>query len=241
MRMPNMNGKYGESFRKNRFIEIKQFLAEIGYTLHETEYVNNRTPMSVECNNGHKYPATWDNLRQGKLCRECYLTKVQTPVVIRKQEKQTRKKLSQEQKHEVFKTAVEAEGYVLHPGEYVNNQSKFDVTCPEDHTYPTTWNRWQSGQRCRECFEKRVRKSTEDIAAELAAEGCELIGEYNGSNKRFKYKCVCGTLAYGRIKDFRNGVRCKFCAGEKTRETNRLKRLEKLKQYDLEHPEEVQV
>lgn len=235
--MPNMDGKYGENFRIAKFKEIKQFLSEIGYQLHETVYVNNKTPMSVECNNGHKYLTRWDSLRQGKLCRVCYLSKVQTPVVLRKQEKQKHKKKTLEQRYQEFKSAVEKEGYVLHPGEYVNNQTMFYVTCPEDHTYQVNWNRWQCGKRCRACFEKRVRKSTEEIALELAAEGCELIGEYNGSLKPFKYKCVCGTLAYGRIKDFRNGVRCRFCAGAKVRETNRLKRLEKLKQFDLEHPE----
>lgn len=123
-----------------------------------------------------------------------------------------------------MKLKFEAEGYKIFTDVYINNKTMFETECNRGHKYDTNWNRFDSGKRCRKCFEEDVIKSAEAINKELELSGCKLIGEYHGSEKTFNYLCVCGNSSKIRIGDFRNGVRCSRCAGERIKESNRNKR-----------------
>jgi hypothetical protein len=136
------------------------------------------------------------------------------------------------EKYIEVKEAIESEGYKIHTDAYINNMTMFDVTCNQGHHYETNWNRFQNGKRCRRCFELRVIKTANDINEELLTHGCELIGEYYGSEKPFKYKCVCGNPSKIRIGDFRRGVRCSRCAGDKIKEFNRNKRKQLIENFN---------
>lgn len=215
--------------------KAKAEAAERGYVLHAEEWEGFRSKYNFTCPNGHSWISEWANFHRGNNCRRCHnesLT-VKNPKFKGMSREEFRAKMDKE-----FRESLTAEGYTAREGfAYINNQTKVPVTCDKGHDYETTWNLWSLGKRCRKCFEERVIKSREEIAAELAAEGCTLVGDYYGANKPFKYICSCGTLTRGRIKDFRKGVRCRICAGEKVRETNRLKRLALLEKFDREHPE----
>lgn len=68
--------------------------------------------------------------------------------------------------------------------------------------------RFDNGKRCRKCYEEDAIKTANDINEELKKQGCQLVGEYYGSEKPFKYICKCGNPSHIRIGDFRRGVRC---------------------------------
>lgn len=142
-------------------------------------------------------------------------------------------KLSQHrlQKLAEVKAGFEAEKYTMKVDEYVNNSTNIEVTCPRGHAWSTTWNAFQQGKRCRQCWIEDSRLTTEQIADELAKRGCELLSEYKGTDARFKYLCKCGKVSWTRWHDFQRGHDCKRCGGEKRRDTQRRQRLELLQQF----------
>lgn len=227
--MSYKTGKYDLSFREKKLEEIKASLAKEGYLLKSHEYINNRTKLEIECPHHHTWWASWDSIRSGKRCRQCYQEGIQKAVPIRKR---TTKSESREQHrarmYARFVSALQAEGYKIISGEYINNRTKVALVCPRGHSWVTSWNQFSSGKRCKVCWMEDSRLTQEQVERELAAEGCELLDEYKGMKSKFKYRCACNRISYIRLPDFRKGVRCPACGGEKRRKSLRLKRIEKL-------------
>ncbi|KPC77669.1 hypothetical protein ADL26_00025 [Thermoactinomyces vulgaris] len=230
--MPKKTGKYDQAFRERKLEEIKSLLAQEGYIVKSPEYVNNRTKLEMQCPHGHEWRATWDNIRQGKRCRQCYEMGIQKAA---KTKKPTRKnKPREEHRAEMFakfKKALEAEGYTIQTDHYINNQTKVPVICPRGHEWSTSWNQFDSGKRCKQCWIEDSRLTQEQVELELNKEGCKLLSQYEGMLKPFKYQCSCGRVSYIRLPDFRRGVRCQACGGNKRRVTLRMQRLKKLMGY----------
>jgi hypothetical protein len=227
--MPNKTGKYDSSFREKMLAQIESYLAEEGYTLKAKEYINNRTKLEIECPCRHTWWVTWDNIRQGKRCGECYLAGIQK-IVPTKKSATTSKPREQHrmEMHATFVSAIRAEGYTLQAGEYINNRTKVSMICSRGHTWMASWNQFASGKRCKSCWIEDSRLTQEQIERELAAESCELLDDYQRMGDKLKYRCSCGRVSYIRLADFRRGVRCHACGGVKRRETLRGKRVKKL-------------
>jgi hypothetical protein len=227
--MPNKTGKYDGSFREKMLAQIQLYLAEERYTVKAKEYINNRTKLEMECPCQHTWWVTWDNIRQGKRCGECYREGIQKKVPTHKP---TSKHKSREQHRAqmqiTFSTSLQVEGYVIQSGEYLNNKTKISLLCPRGHIWMASWNQFASGKRCKQCWIEETRLRQEQVERELAAQGCELLEEDKGMEQKFKYRCSCGRVSYIRLPDFRRGVRCQACGGVKRRETLRGKRVGKL-------------
>jgi hypothetical protein len=229
--MPKKTGKYDNDFRQKQLIKIKKLLSEEEYVVQSDVYINNRTKLQMLCPNGHEWWATWDNIRQGKRCRQCYLIGVEKSVETRGTTTKNKPRVQHRaEMYEKFKQALESEGYKIEVDHYTNNRTKVPITCQRGHEWSASWNQFDSGKRCKECWIEDSRHSQDEIAKELAQGGCELLSEYKGMLHQFKYRCSCGRIAYTRLKTFREGGRCKSCGGEKRRETLKKLRMEKLKQ-----------
>lgn len=229
--MPKKTGKYDSTFRTKKLEEIRELLATEGYVLQSDAYINNRTKLQTICPNGHEWWSTWDSIGQGKRCRQCYLVGVEKAVATKKT---TRKSKPREQHraemYEKFRLALKTEGYTIDTDHYINNRTKVPLFCPRGHEWSASWNQFDSGKRCKQCWIEDSRHSHEEIVKELALEGCELLSEYKGAMHRFKYRCSCGRMAYTRLKDFRKGARCQACSGVKRKETMKRLRLKKLQE-----------
>lgn len=140
--------------------------------------------MLVQCSKGHRYYATWDNLNQGKCCRECYRLgfekQVETRAVQRKNKSREEHRVEM---YQLVRAYLERHGYKLLVDQYENNHTKFSVVCPRGHTWENGWNGFQQGKRCRHCWIEDSRKSLDEVRAILRSEGCELVGEYRGDPK----------------------------------------------------------
>jgi hypothetical protein len=106
--------------RESPLEDIKALAQEKGGECHATEYVNNNTPMSFTCAEGHDFKKTatslWD---QKSWCPVCAGNRVHKPL-------------------ERLQKIAESKGGVLLATEYVNDQTKVAVRCGEGHEWSTT-------------------------------------------------------------------------------------------------------
>jgi predicted metal-binding protein len=178
-----------EQKRSAMAAKVKAALEADGYALR-SEYVNNRTKLDFTCPAGHDRDITWHDFHGGSRCAEC-MGKVVT--------------------HERVKAAFDAEGYTL-KSEYVRSSAKLDFTCPAGHDRDITWNSFNDGKRCRECAGKIV--THEQVKAAFEAAGYTLKSEYVNNHSKLQFTCPEGHNRSIRWGGFRNGRRCRECAGQ---------------------------
>lgn len=65
-------GKSREEFRKEMHDKMLQSLKEENYTYVEGQYLNNKSPYTVICPQGHKFITNANRWFAGKRCRECF-------------------------------------------------------------------------------------------------------------------------------------------------------------------------
>lgn len=51
---------------------VKHEIDKTGYKILSNEYKNNKTPLVIICDKGHKYITNWCNFKNGKRCPYCY-------------------------------------------------------------------------------------------------------------------------------------------------------------------------
>lgn len=110
----------------------KTFLAD-GYVLLSTKYVNNATKLKYRCNNGHVHSITWSSFKNEVRCPYCANNGIPSITEI--------------------ETAFLMEGYTLRTRSYKNAHEKLESVCPFGHIHYTTWNAFQQGKRCKECYD----------------------------------------------------------------------------------------
>jgi G:T-mismatch repair DNA endonuclease (very short patch repair protein) len=112
--------------------EIAKRIALEGYKLLSAVYINNKTPLQVLCPKGHKYEVVMSNWVSGHRCPHCahnspnYLDNIGQQLSL--------------------------EGYALVTTSYINNKTKLECVCPNNHVYKVSWDNWNScGSRCPTC------------------------------------------------------------------------------------------
>jgi len=173
---------------EKQFNEAKRSFENEGYKIlsEKEDYKNIFSKLRTICSEGHEYETSWNNFKSGSRCKKCANKKSRT------------------QFKEIIKF-VENEGYELLSKEedYKNQLSKLKIKCPKNHNYITTWLNFKSGNRCRECYEKRrlgtyhsqetiknmrlsaiqrIESRNGQIFPNYNLEGCKMIDEYGKEN-----------------------------------------------------------
>uniref|UniRef100_A0A6M3XHQ5 Putative Hef-like homing endonuclease n=1 Tax=viral metagenome TaxID=1070528 RepID=A0A6M3XHQ5_9ZZZZ len=125
---------------------------------------------------------------------------------------------------------IELEGYkVLSTDEYYyNNKSKFDVICTKGHECKTSWNRWQSGYRCKICTRRRISDSQKmdfnKIKESFESERYQLLTtEYINNKQKLESICPEGheySLSWTQWNT--SGNRCPVCYHKRLGEEQKL-------------------
>jgi hypothetical protein len=223
--------KNTKAYRDKKYIEACDIVAKEGYKMLSDEWTGYRSYYILQCPNEHKYTVQWAEFKRGTRCRKCHSQSlmIKNPSFKGKTREEHRREMTK-----LFTSELTSEGYMYGDDfKYINSSTKIPVKCMNQHDWEVSWNTWTSGKRCRDCFIERTRKSNEEIKLELELEGCQLIGQYYGADKPFKYICSCGNKSTIRIGDFRRGVRCSRCVGDRTKESRRQKRMEELRLFDF--------
>lgn len=167
----------------------KEMFAEHGYTLID-EYKDSTTKMKTICPCGHEYNVTRSNFRKGRRCPEC-----QGIVTI---------------KYEDVKSYVESYGYTLLDKEYINNQTKMHMICPNGHDCYITYSSFKNkGTRCSECSGNK-KKTFEELKAIFEEEGYTLLEVME--HRMVKVLCPQGHEWTVRYDAFMSGQRCPRCS-----------------------------
>jgi hypothetical protein len=111
---------------------VKKGFEDRGYTLLETKYTNNETPMKCICDNGHTVEIPYASIKRGRGCKICAGNQ---PLTI-----------------EEIKSHVEGFGYTLYSTSYERNTDKIEVQCKFKHKkYKVSVMKFRRGDRCPYC------------------------------------------------------------------------------------------
>ncbi len=112
---------------------IQQNFAKVGLILHSTVYKNNHTPLEVTCKNGHRRSITWNSfLNKGTVCSGC----------------------SGKAEHTIVEATIlfAEHHYQMIDEKYTGSRNKLRCICPEGHTTAISYDNFNRGKRCGECF-----------------------------------------------------------------------------------------
>lgn len=180
--------------KKINFNIIKQKFKELNYILlsNENDYKNSNSKLKYICNKNHQTITTWSSIRSGRKCKECFSNKLLTIKYI---------------KDETIKFE-----YTVLSEEYENSLKKLKMRCPDGHEIYLSWNKFQSGRRCKSCknksenmcrkvFEKKFKYKFPNCRPSWL-NGLELDGYCKELNIAFEYN---GIQHYEYVPFFHSG------------------------------------
>ena len=179
---------------------LQDHAASKGGSCLADSYLNNRTKVQWECQHGHRWHATPDNVLNGKQwCPQCALDR-------------RRNSLERLQDH-----ARERGGKLLST-KYANSKAKYRWQCKLGHAWEATADSvLNSGTWCPECARKQIRwtrRSLQDLHKHAASRGGRCLAtEYCGVRKKVQWECKKGHRWHATPDKVLNGSTwCPVCA-----------------------------
>lgn len=115
--------------------------------------------------------------------------------------------------HEYVKKQIESvEGYELLTVKYENSKSTIKIRHNRDHTYETTYSRFQQGYRCSVCSEQKLDYNY--IKQQIENKGYELLSEiYENSQTNLRIRCNKNKNHIFEMcwSNFNKGSGCRHC------------------------------
>jgi len=133
--------------KKHTIEYVRKYIEGFGYVLLSKIYVNALTKILVQCPEGHQYEVRFSSFQRGVRCSICAGVKKHDYEYVRKY--------------------IEGFGYVLISTEYVNNNTKLLVQCPEGHQYEVSFTNFKNGKRCPICWANSTSSKAEIEIQEL--------------------------------------------------------------------------
>jgi hypothetical protein len=136
--------------------------------LISTEYINNNTKMLWECEEGHQWEVSWNNVHQGSWCPYC--ARKAKPDII-----------------ELQNFAKNKEGKLI-SDKYINNNTKMLWECKEKHQWEATWNSINSGNNwCPECASFKTEYKCKELLEQTFGFEFKKTRFYYANNNKHKY------------------------------------------------------
>ncbi len=190
--------------RKLRYKELKDICIEQGFTLLSPDYENVKAKVKVQCEKGHIWYPTPDNLKRGvTACGKCSIEKR-----LLKHRLTAGKELQE--------NIRQRGGELL--SEYINNHTRVRVKCGEGHIWePRPYDLKHSTAWCPECFEHEVNQKRSQKVKKLRKTvemrgGTVRWARHVGGRMRAELECENGhiweTLMYNILE---KGSWCSEC------------------------------
>lgn len=174
--------------------EVRKFLRSFGYELLSGTYLNNSQPLSIFCDRGHTYTATFHNFRAGHRCTFCNGSNLAADFGI-------------------VKEAMQNLGYRWISGEYSNNRSPMVVACANNHEFETFWAKLQR-HGCPHC-KKGVKIPYAEVSARTQLLGFRLLtpeSDYLNRRQKLEWYCKSGHHFTMTLRNLLRGGQCPICA-----------------------------
>ena len=184
-----IRAKYDQEF-------VKRKLKKYGYKLLN-EYINVKTQLILQDEEGYLYVTTWDSFNQGRKPRMVHLS---NPYSLQN-----------------IKLYTSKLGYTLLSTEYINAHTKLILQDEEDYLYMATWNnfsKWKNSDK----FHKSNPYTIQNIKLwmKINAVGHELLStEFKSAISDLKFKCPEGHKFEVNWNSFQQGYRCPYCSNHK--------------------------
>lgn len=116
---------------------------------------------------------------------------------------------------EFVRGEFEKKGCKLISNKYINNKTKLDYICKNNHNHSITYHDFQRGYGCNICYGNK-KLTIEFIRGEFEKRGCKLISdEYINNHAKLNYICKNNHNHSISYNNFRQGYRCDICYGNK--------------------------
>lgn len=197
--------------------EVKAYIEEDSggdCILLSTEYVNDTTPLLLQCKCGNTFTRPLRKLkaRHSYICKKCSKKKAHDRYAL---------------SYEEVKNKVSQKGCTLISENYYNNSQKLLIRCKCGNIFERSFAKFNSGQvNCKKCSRIKTAKAkikyTQDIVIqELSKRGYTLIGDYVDWKHDITCKCSRNHIfKINFLKFIHNQAGCKKCANENLRGFN---------------------
>ena len=186
--------------KKYTYEEVKKIFENKGFILLSTEYINSKQKLKYKCSCGNESIIGISQVLINQKCRKCSGSEKYT--------------------YEFVKEQFEKSGCVLISTEYIDARTNLDYICSCGVQNKIKFHKFQRGQRCYDCRNKKMAKSLthtyEFIKSEFEKRGFVLLStEYNGTHKLLDYICSCGSQSQISYNSLQRGTHCFKCSGKK--------------------------
>lgn len=179
--------------KKDRYMEVKEFIESKGNKLISEEYKDNKTKLKIQCKCGEPFERTFGDFKNKNMyyCTCCSGNKL---------------------RYSDVKKFIESKNCKLISKEYENNSTKLDIQCSCGEIFKVSFNTFKKDEQwqCKSCGEKKRIKSMQDRVdgfkyytyedvksiIESKTDLVLLSEEYNGCFDELKLKCSCGEIFY---------------------------------------------
>lgn len=196
--------------RKLDYNYVKNFFKENGSKLISKEYKNCEENLDYICVCGREAKSTFSNFKRYKHCYQCGKD------IIGDKSRYS---------YEYIKQYFSDRNCQLLEDSYHDNKQKLKYQCECGNIAYITFAKFQDrngklGQRCYDCRNKKIgdlkRLTYQEVYDYFEYEDCKLLSDsYIDANTKLNYQCECGNHAQITFGHFKNGERCKKCAGER--------------------------
>jgi hypothetical protein len=177
--------------KKLTYKYVKDTFEKRGYTLLDKEYINAQVKLNYMCSNGHIHSIKYGHFSQNHGCPYC--AGLRTPDISTVQK--------------IF----EINGYTLLSKKHVNNQTKLEYLCPNQHKHSITWSSFKNGVRCPFCAGNGI-PDTKDIEEAFSKDGYTLsTTKYKNAFGPLESMCSNGHKYITSWNNWQQGKRCNTC------------------------------
>ena len=116
---------------------------------------------------------------------------------------------------------------------YESARKKVKIQCPKGHIVDMRWNDFQQGVRCPKCA-GNIKYTYEHVKETIEKTGYKLLSiEYVSTNTPLNVICDNGHEWNVSFKDFKKGVRCKYCYGNNFKTQEEIEKAINVDDYQL--------
>ncbi len=204
---------------KSEIDKLQDVAKEKGGICLSSSYMGARRKLKWECDQGHQWMATPDNIKRGKWCPEC--AKASTAA---KKIKYSIENLMQ---------FAEAKGGKCLSTKYITTKQKYEWQCSKGHRWPAAWEKIKFGRWCPICGrEKSIASRRKYSLADLEKvaankEGKILSDTYYGYHEKHRWECVYGHQWEAKPASVLRGSWCPVCANVVRRSIEEMKQIAK--------------
>lgn len=153
-----------------------------------SEYVNNKTKMRWECEYGHQWTATYNDIRKGSWCPTC--------------RKKTLEHCIDLARHK---------GGLCVSSKYVNNSTKMYWQCKYGHEWDATFASINRGQWCPYCAGLAKKSLQHCIDVAVSRNGTCLSSQYVNNSTKMRWQCKEGHQWDAKYNTIQQGSWCPRC------------------------------